>query len=131
MFPPEQKNVELEEAVELLVQRPITSISWSPTGERLAVAWGPSTLAQQAGDGEEDDDDGALSLMLTECDGRDQHIRAVCVLALPSVALPLLRTQLHRHGTAKKKRKRESAARARLCERDMHILGSRLLIFFC
>jgi len=113
MFPPEQKNVELEEAVELLVQRPITSISWSPTGERLAVAWGPSTLAQQAGDGEEDDDDGALSLMLTECDGRDQHIRAVCVLALPSVALPLLRTQLHRHGTAKKrKKKRECSARA-------------------
>ena len=67
----EKPRAELEEAKRVLADRPITRIAWSATGERLAVSWGPVPGAQGT-------DSGVVSLMLTECDGRDQHLRVVC-----------------------------------------------------
>ena len=77
--------MEVAEAVALLADRPIHGMTWSATGERLAVSWGPpSALAShsirdnRAGQSGENLDKGVVSLMLIECDGRDQHLRAVC-----------------------------------------------------
>lgn len=71
VFPPEKPRAELEEAEHLLAHRPISSIAWSATGERLAVSWGPGPGAHGGTDAS------VVSLMLTECDGRDQHLRVI------------------------------------------------------
>ena len=81
--------MEVADAVALLADRPIHGMAWSATGERLAVSWGPSSAMashsiqdKRAGQSGVVVDEGVVSLMLIECDGRDQHLRAVCVCVI-------------------------------------------------
>ena len=74
MFPPQEPTAQLAEPEALLAHRRITQLAWSQTGERLAVCWGP---AHDSTGNRGNEQQGVLSLMLTECDGRHQHLRCI------------------------------------------------------
>ena len=49
---------------------------------------------------QEEDEEGLLSLMLTECDGRNQHLRAVTRLSSHTFTLAFKRARTHTHTLA-------------------------------